>query len=219
MGWITEPDGSVLLLLHPVLPLLFACVSVLTCLGCVLVVNLPPGPVSADGTRLIFISAAIRNHCGISTIVLGCSAHLAALGQYVVCAHIGRQDAAIYVLLELIGWYIVLAYQATGLAVHMLGLALFLVGSQLMHLLTCRHPLYKGVLYQHLNLLTLLLSVMFGTALPLSEFLPDQKAQLFSTNLGVSLEYVLLCTFAAQNLCMAHGLNRLRSIHLVFEAM
>lgn len=218
MGWVTQTDGSVLLTLHPMLPLLLACVAVLTCLGCVLVVSLPPGPLSADGTRLIFISAAIRSHCGLSMLVLGSGAHLVALAQYMVCAHIGRQDAAIFVLLQLFGWYIVLAYEATGLIIHLFGLALFLVSSQMLHRRTCKHPLYRCALYEHVNMTTVLLAAAFATALPLTYLLPDEKGQLLCTNLGVSLEYVLLATYAAQNLCMAHGLNRLESIHLVFVA-
>jgi hypothetical protein len=216
--WKAERDGSVFLLLHPVLPLLVAAATLLSCVGCFLVVGLPPGPVSADGTRLSFISQGLRLHCGVGTVVLGTSAHFVALTQYIVAAHIGRQDAALYVALEILGWYMVLAYENTGLPLHLVGLATFLFSTQLLHRLISRHPMYRSDYYTRFNTSAWLLALVFSVALPLSEVLQDDREQALATNVSVSLEYVLLCAFAAQNLCMAHGLGRLESIHLVFES-
>ena len=214
--WSVETDGSVSLLLHPVFPLLCASAAVLTSLGCVFVVCLPPGPV--EGSELVFISTRIKAHCGVATLVLGCGAHFVAFTQYIVAAHIGRQDAAIFVMLELLGWYVVLAYQATGLIVHLCGLGLFLVSTQLLHHAIAQHPLYFSKLYARVNSGAWLFAFVFAVALPFSENGFDERGRLLATNLCVSLEYILLTTFAIQNICMAGGLNRLQSIHLVFQA-
>ena len=73
---------------------------------------------SPDGTRLVFISQGLRLQCGVGTVVLGTGAHFVALTQCIVAAHIGRQDAALDVVLEILGWYMVLAYANTGLPIN-----------------------------------------------------------------------------------------------------
>lgn len=191
--------------LQPLLPAVALLSSLVIGGGCFVVILLT----TPKEQRLLYVSEGMKANCGLSTIILGTSAHFLALTQYIVAAHVGRSELGVLIAVELCAWYVILSYEQTAREVHITALAIFVLAVQLLHHTLCQTRPYASKAYARLNTVAWACGAFFGVAMLLA-------ADNVGHDLAVSLEYVFLLLVTAQNLCVAHALLYLDSIHLTF---
>jgi len=183
---------------------------------CILLVLLPPGPISPDTGALRFISDGMDSHCGWSAVILGTCSLFILICQLVAAAHMAKHLAALWAVIQTIGWNIVLGAVDTGWTLHYIGLALFLLGGQIFHFMAGYDPSYGSLMYTRVNILASFFALLFGILGMISML--DQGGNATLRSFAVAFEFIFMFFSVAQNMCIVIALDMYKDIHIRFES-
>ena len=202
--------------IHPYVPAVGATAAGVLAVFTAVVVFMDPGPLNGDGT-LKFISEGMREHCGWSGLVLGTTGSLVALCDLVPAVHVGRGDMAACVLVQLIGWNVVLGVEDTGWALHYVGLACFCASNIAFNYVMSRTLWYGHALYRCVQSASAALIALFAVCFAIAHALPTgQQGALVARDVAVLIEFLVMASVTANTLCLMWSLNAYSTIALVF---
>jgi hypothetical protein len=181
-------------------------------LFCVVLVLLPPGPITEQGA-LRYISEGMETYCGWSAVVLGSCSLLLLLCHVVAAVHIAEHTLS-WAFMQALGWNVVLGVVDTGWTAHYVGLCFFLLGGTLYHRAASCDQSYGGPTYRVVNKLSLVLAMGFCLMVVMTKLSPH--IQLLRS-VAVSLEFLLMGTLLVQSVFLIMGLDRFDDIHLHFS--
>jgi len=182
---------------------------------CILLVCLPPGPTSPETGALRFISDGMECYCGWSAVVLGTCSLFILMCQLVAAAHMANHMAALWALIQTLGWNIVLGAADTGWTLHSIGLGLFLFGGQFFHSLAGCDPNYGSLTYSRVNILACFFATVFGILGLIS--MMDQGSNATLRSFAVAFEFVFMFFQQAQNMCIVMALDAYKDIRIHFD--
>lgn len=178
----------------------------------IVLVSIAPEP-DIHGAML-FISEGMLQHCGWSIVVMGTCSIMLFMCLSVAAAHMARHIASFWVIVQALGWFVVLGVVDTGWMLHYVGLSFFLVGNICYHWIASRDRGYGSLAYQKMNMVCVILTISFIMAGAVSILIGEHRE---IKSCAVSLEFALLFGITIQNLFLIRALDRFKVIHLVFD--
>ena len=190
---------------------------VLSCVFCIGVVLLPPGPV-LDGGALRYISEGLDIFCGWSAVVMGTSSMLILMCQLVASTYMRDRSAAAWALLQAVSWNTVAGVSSTGWVAHYVAHIVFLVSNLAFNYIASNDAAYGSRAYRVANASALVFSVLFifigmGAMIGGTENPGGATARSFA----VAFEFIVMFSLVLQTVCLVRALDSYHIIHLRFE--
>jgi len=179
----------------------------------VAIVFMNPGPENESG-ELRYISEGMERHCGWSIVVLGTSSTFTCVTHFIAAIHIENKSVFAFIILECIGWNVVLGVIDTGWTLHYVGLMSFLIGILGFNWICSRDINYGTLTYKTLNMISVIFAIIFMGMAVISSFNPNVREL---RGCAVSLEFVVMGSFTVQSFIFASRLNQYKEIYIMFH--
>jgi len=187
-----------------------------TILTCVFALIIPTEMVEMhEKDSLLYISEGFQRKCGWSIVLLGTCSVFNIFVQLVAVCHIpNKAFLCFFILLEAVGWFIVLGIEGTGWDIHYGGLAVFLIGIIVYHWFVSHNNVFGGEYYRAVLYVTICAALIF-TVLARISLSDTSKLELKS--FAVSTEFMLCILVCILQIFLLYGLDQFDNIHVVFH--
>lgn len=215
----SSSNSSDVILVHLPVVLTGYAAGLISLIFCFTVIVLPPGPFLENGA-LRYISDGLSIYCGWSSVFMGPCSMIILVLQLLASTHMEHQYAAVWSLLQAIGWNVVVGVQDTGWVVHYIALMVFLVGNIMYNWIASHDPTYGSLVYRRVSAVSIALSTIFVVlafvSIVSSGGTKDSDGQVTLRSFSVAFEFSVLFSILSQHLCLIHALDAYHEIQLKF---